>query len=268
MAGHDLQLGRCGGESEEREGRFHRLLGSGDRKRVSEIAGTRKISSLELEYIGALEKPKPLCCPGVSAVTKARSLTFVGWSVVTLFFWAMPLQGQERPFAFQIRGGGTFPVSGFRDEHRGWEGKAGMDTTFGMGFTFPFYRFIGGYLGFSQHRFGCDEDLCPKGRSWISTGYDVALRVVIGRGGVGSFVHAGIHTHRVEGRVFDEDEVVYINSELGGGYEVGGGLLISLRERISFAPGIRYGGGNVPFEGRPNMALRFLVLDLGLVVGF
>jgi len=138
-----------------------------------------------------------------------------------------------------------------------------------MGFTFPLGGFLGGYLGFSQHRFGCDDRVCPGGKEWASTGFDVAFRIVLGpRKPLRPWIQGGIHTHRVEGRVLEGGGVRTLHSEQGGGYEVGGGVLIKIGRRTSLSPGVRVGLGNVPFPDRSNMTLRFLVFDLGLVLGF
>ncbi len=195
------------------------------------------------------------------------------WGTLGLLAFGMgwvplPLVAQEGPFAFQLRGGGTVPVGSFEDDARGWEEGTGQGTSLSMGFTFPLFRLAGGYLGFSQYRFACDADVCPKGKDWLSTGFDIALRAVIGDGGVRPWLQAGFHNHRVQGRISEEGGRRRINSDGGGGYEVGGGLLIAVGERTSLSPGLRYGLGNVPFPGYPNLGLRFLVLDLGLVLGF
>ena len=195
------------------------------------------------------------------------------WIIASLLGWGLSfgpnlLSAQEGSYAFQIRGGGTVPVAAFRDDAQGWEEKAGTGTSLGMGFTFPLYRFIGGYLGFSQHRFACDEDVCPKGEAWISTGFDLALRVVVGDRRIRPWVQGGLHTHRIESRVSGQGHVQGLHSEGGGGYEVGGGVLVQVGERMSLSPGVRYGSGDVPFSARPTMSLRYLVFDLGLVVGF
>jgi hypothetical protein len=138
-----------------------------------------------------------------------------------------------------------------------------------MGFTFPLGGFLGGYLGFSQHRFGCDETVCPGGKEWASTGFDVAFRIVLGgRRPLRPWIQGGLHTHRVEGRVLEGGGVRTLHSDQGGGYEVGGGVLIKVGNRTSLSPGVRVGLGNVPFPDRGNMSLRFLVFDLGLVLGF
>jgi hypothetical protein len=178
------------------------------------------------------------------------------------------LRGQEGPFAFQIRGGATAAVGGFLNEEEGWEEKAGPGRSFGMGFTLPLFKMVGGYVGFSQHRFSCDEDICPEGEGWVSTGFDVAVRAVLGRSEIRPWVQAGIHTHRLEAEVFGHAGVETLHSEGGGGLEVGVGVLIEMGERTSLSPGLRYGRATVPFSFRPNMKLEYLVADLGLVVGF
>jgi len=175
---------------------------------------------------------------------------------------------QEGPFGFQIRGGFTRPLAGFRDPAQGWEGEARSGSSLAMGFTFPLFRVFGGYLGFSEHRFGCDEAVCPRGKPWVATGFDVALRSVIGRGRLRGWIQGGIHTHRMEGRLRGNPNPVTSRSDDSGGYEVGAGVLIQVGERTSLAPGVRYGLGNVPFEGRSTLGLRYMVFDIGLMLGF
>ena len=195
------------------------------------------------------------------------------WIIPGLMVWGFAAGGwtvaaQEGPYAFQIRGGATLPVGAFRDDARGWEEEAGSGSSLGMGFTFPLFRLLGGYLGFSQHRFSCDEDVCPRGKSWTSTGFDIAVRMVLGHGTVRPWAQGGFHTPRMEGRVLQGGEGRSIRSNGGSGYEAGGGLLVKVGERMSLSPGVRYGSVDVPFQGRPTMMLRYLVFDLGLVVGF
>ena len=179
-----------------------------------------------------------------------------------------PVFAQEGPYAFQLRGGVTLPVGDFGDEEMGWEREAGSGPSLNMAFTFPLRGALGGYLGFGQYRFSCDREVCPEGKTWTSTGFDVALRLVLGSRPLRPWIQGGFHNHRVEGRIQSPDGPVRLRSEGGGGYEVGGGVLVRVGERTSLAPGVRFGLGNVPFDGRANLGLRFLVLDLGLVLGF
>ena len=183
--------------------------------------------------------------------------------------WPAPASAQEGSFAFEIRGGPVLPVGSFRSgEEEGWgKGKAG--PAFGMGFTLPAPGPFGMFLGFGQRHFGCDAPACPAGADWVSTGFDVALRLVLGRDRIRPWFRGGLHTHVVEGRILESGSGASgIQSETGYGYEVGGGVLIALGRRTSLSPGIRYGFADVPFQERPDLALRYLVADLGLVLGF
>jgi hypothetical protein len=138
-----------------------------------------------------------------------------------------------------------------------------------MGFTLPAPGPFGVLLGFGQRRFSCEGELCVEGSNWISTGFDVALRLVMGRRKVRPWLKGGLHTHRLEGNVLGEDgEPFDIRSEGGGGFEAGGGILIAIGERTSLSPGLHYGWAEVPFPDRSNLRLQYVVADLGLVLGF
>jgi len=197
-----------------------------------------------------------------------RIFLMAGLLTSTLVLAPTPALTQEGSFAFQIRGGSAIPVLGFRSQNQGWEGETGQGASLSMGFTLPLLGPLGGYLGFSQHRFGCDETVCPGGRDWVSTGFDVALRLLLGFEGVRPWLQAGLHTQRMEGRLLAGQGVESLSSQGGSGFEAGGGVLVQVGERMSVSPGLRYGKGNVPFSSRPSLRPRYLVLDMGLVVGF
>ena len=204
----------------------------------------------------------------MSRVMGARAYVVAGLLGWGLGVCSGTAAGQEGPYAFQIRGGGTLPVGAFHDDAQGWEEEAGKGPSLGMGFTFPLFRSVGGYLGFSQYRFACDEDVCPKGKDWISTGFDVALRMVLGGRKVRPWIQGGLTTPRIESQVLVDGQGRSLHSQGGLGFEVGGGILVKVGERMSFSPGVRYGSAGVPYLDHPTLELRYLVLDLGLVVGF
>lgn len=199
-----------------------------------------------------------------------RSNDFLALTIF-LALLCLPVEGgsQEGAFAFQIQGGWSIPLEEFREGGGGWQGEAGQGPNFGMGFTVPIPGPFGAYLGFGQRYFECDSSVCPESRNWISTGFDVALRLVLGEGRVRSWLQGGLHTHRLEGRLLGPGgKGRRVTSDGGGGVEVGAGTLISLGERTSLSPGVRYGWGEVPFSDRAAMDLRYLVLDLGILMGF
>jgi len=196
-----------------------------------------------------------------------RVLFYFG--LVGLCAGAPPAQAQEGAFAFEIRGGASLPVSSFRSGEEGWAGEMREGASFDMGFTFPAPGPFGILLGFGQRRFSCEGQLCVQGGDWISTGFDVALRLVIGRSRVRPWLKGGLHTHRLEGTVLgDAGEANDTRSDGGAGFEAGGGVLIAIGERTSLSPGLRYGWAEVPFPTRSDLRLRYMVADLGLVVGF
>ena len=193
------------------------------------------------------------------------------FTVVLMGFSACPppAQAQEGAFAFEIRGGASLPVSTFRTGKDGWAGEMKAGPSFGMGFTFPAPGPFGILLGFGQRRFPCEGQDCAEGGEWVSTGFDAALRLVLGRRKVRPWLKAGLHTHRLEGTVLAEGGgAVDINSDGGAAFEVGAGILIAIGERRSLSPGVHYGWGEVPFPSRSALRLQYLVLDLGLVLGF
>jgi hypothetical protein len=177
-------------------------------------------------------------------------------------------EAQEGSFAFQIRGGATIPLSTFRDPEGGWGGKTSEGAAFGMGFTLPLPGPLGGYLGFGQYRIGCDREVCSSGKSWVSTGFDVALRMVFGRKRVRPWLQGGLHSARVEGESISDEGVESRASERGAGFEAGGGILFAIGERASLNAGARYGRVDVDFLELGTLGMRYLVVDLGLVLGF
>jgi hypothetical protein len=195
------------------------------------------------------------------------SLVFGASLLVSAFL--NPSLAQEGAFAFQIRGGGGIPLASFASEDAGWQRESGAGSSFAIGFTLPAPGPLGSYLGFSQHRFSCAEEVCSTGSKWIATGFDVDLRKVMGEGGVRFWVQGGLHPLRVEGsEAVEGGEAVPLVSDFGLGLEAGGGVLIGIGERTSLSPGVRYGWGRVPFRERDDMELHYLILDLGVVLGF
>lgn len=193
----------------------------------------------------------------------AASMAFLPW------LNPEPGMGQEGAFAFELRGGGALPVSSFRSGGSPWVGETRPGSSFGMGFTLPAPGPFGSYLGFGQRRFSCQGPICKEGSNWLSTGFDVGLRLVLGRKWIRPWLRGGLHTHLVEGRVIDEgEEVRGIRSDTGAGYEAGGGILIAIGERTSISPGVMYGRGKVFFPDRNSIRLRYLTAEFGLVLGF
>lgn len=116
------------------------------------------------------------------------------------------------------------------------------------------------YIGFSQLRFDCEGGDCRG--SWISTQWEAGVRTELTSGTVVPWLRAGVVTPSVEnvpgGR----------RSARGWGGEGGGGLRFALTERLSLSPGARFGVVDVGRSEGEDIAMRYLLFDLGLVVAF
>ena len=176
------------------------------------------------------------------------------------------LQGQASPLVLEIHGGAALPVSSFANGALVGEGVApaasmGMDLAFsGSGWrTF--------YVGFSQHRFGCEDVGCAAGLNYVATGFDLGFRFTLrSTGSVVPWIRLGAVTTRVE--VPDFAGVEQGVSALGVGGEVGIGLYIGVSSPIALVPGIRATAVNTKLPGGSLLHMRYVVADLALALAF
>jgi hypothetical protein len=116
------------------------------------------------------------------------------------------------------------------------------------------------YLGFSQLRFDCEGLACEG--AWVATQWEAGIRAELTAGAVVPWLRAGVVTPSVE------NVPGVRRAARGWGGEAGAGVRFALTERLSLSPGARFGAVDV---GRPegeDVAMRYLVFDLGLVVAF
>ena len=57
-------------------------------------------------------------------------------------------------------------------------------------------------------------------------------------------------------------------SERASGWEAGGGLAIVITRKIALNPGLRYAKMEPVFNSHGKLRMRYLVADLGILVGF
>lgn len=176
------------------------------------------------------------------------------------------VQGQASPLVLELHGGAAFPVSSFANGALLGEGVApaasmGVDLAFsGSGWrTF--------YVGFSQHRFGCEDAGCGAGLNYVATGFDLGFRFNIrSTGSVVPWIRLGAVTTRVEVPSFaGVQEGV---SALGVGGEVGIGLYIGVSSPVALVPGIRATAVNTVLPGGSHLHMRYVVADLALALAF
>ena len=102
----------------------------------------------------------------------------------------------------------------------------------------------------------------------MSTGFDVALRMVLGRKRIWPWIQGGLHSALVEGEPVSSEGASPRVSDRGTGVEAGGGFLIAIGERSSLSAGGRYGRVDGVFPELGTLEMKYLVVDLGLVLGF
>jgi len=200
-----------------------------------------------------------------------RSLAF-GLMATTGVLDPAALQGQLSSLQLEVNGGASIPVAEFAGVE-GWEGEAAPDVGFGVHFALT-RGHVGYLVGFSEHRFRCPAAGCGAEIDLVSTAWDVGLRLNLrrsgvvpwlGLGAVAAIVQADVGTSEASG---PQGGTVRGESERGWGLEAGGGVLIPVADGLAVNPGVRYGRVDLDLPSRGVLRERYLVVDLGFVLGF
>jgi hypothetical protein len=173
---------------------------------------------------------------------------------------------QGAGLVLEVHGGAAVPLSGFADGSGMGEG-----TTAGPSLSFAFMRPNRGrraiYVGFSQHRFGCEDAGCVAEGRYVATGFDVGVRfALLASGPVMPWIRLGGITTRVE-----TDDLGGANagvSDLGFGGEVGAGVYIGRSSSFAVNPGVRYALIDTRLPGGDTLSMRYLVAQLAIALAF
>ncbi len=185
-------------------------------------------------------------------------------SLLALTPVAAPVAAQA-PLVVEGRAGALVPVSGFRTgPEQG--GELGGGPSFGVGFALERSGGLHLTFGFSQHRIDCSDDGCGGEGLYVATSWDLGARLDFGSGAVVPWVRVGATAPRVERDRPDPtaDDV----TELGFGGEAGAGARVAVAGRFHLSPGVRFGAANTAIPSGGTLRMRYLVFDVGLVVGF
>ncbi len=193
-------------------------------------------------------------------VVLRSALTALGLATLV----ASPLVAQS-VLTVAARGGTSVPMGSFRDRPGG-ERLGGAPA---VGLQFALLR--GGrtylYLGFAQSRITCSA--CPE--SWVSTDWEAGVQLLLRTGRVVPWLRAGVVSPTVENVPVASEgggTARYGTSERGWGGEAGAGLRIGLTERVALSPGVRFVAVDLGGAGAEDLRMRYLTIDLGLVLGF
>ncbi|GMR11923.1 MAG: hypothetical protein BMS9Abin29_0109 [Gemmatimonadota bacterium] len=183
------------------------------------------------------------------------------------------VSAQVSPLQVEVNVGTGVSVQEFAGRE-GFEGKAGDGATFGVHFALTTRSYLTWYVGFSQHRFGCEGATCGAVDDIVTTSWDIGARVNLLAGPVIPWIRAGVVSHVAE---LDSTGIplgtsipvtVRLESDRGWGFEGGAGLMITVAPRLAINPGVRYSRVTTGFDGVGDLAMRFLSVDVGFVLGF
>ena len=183
------------------------------------------------------------------------------------------LSAQVSPFQVEVNLGTGVPVQEFAGPN-GFEGEVGDGATFGVHFALTTRSYLTWYVGFSQHRFGCDGTTCGVADEVVTTSWDIGARINLRSGPVVPWIRAGVVAHVAElessARPAGGASPVFsrLTSDRGWGFEGGAGVMITVAPRLAINPGVRYSRVTPAFDGIGDLEMRFLSMDLGLVLGF
>ena len=170
------------------------------------------------------------------------------------------------PLQLEARGGAWIPKADLVGA-QGFEGEASAGSSFGVHFMLK-RGFISFVAGFSEHRFDCVQDECGEAVDFVSTAWDLGVRLNLRQEGIMPWVSLGATAAVFDAHVETGTGVMTEDSDLGWGYEVGAGALVPLGGQFFIDPGMRYGRSDVDVASRGTLETRYIVVDLGLVLVF
>ena len=173
---------------------------------------------------------------------------------------------QMSPLQWEARGGAWIPNADLVGA-QGFEGAASADASFGVHFVLR-SGLISYVVGFSEHRFGCTRTQCVEAVDFVSTAWDLGMRVHLRTAGIVPWVSLGTSAALFDARVETGNGLQREGSDRGWGYEAGAGFLIPVGGPFALNPGVRYGRSDVDFASRGTLETRYFIADVGLVLAF
>ena len=226
-------------------------------------------SSATRKYGGLQQHDSMTGRKSISNGPKRRRLDAYGLLVASGLMTPVVSQGQLSVMQMEVNGGASVPVAEFAAVD-GWEGEASTDASFGVHFVLTSGH-LGYVVGFSEHRFKCLEAECGAQTDLVSTAWDLGVRLNLRTSGVVPWLRLGVVAALLEadlGTAGSAGATVREESDRGWGFEAGAGILIPLAARFGLSPGVRYGRVDLDLASKGVLRERYLVVDLGLVLGF
>ncbi len=173
---------------------------------------------------------------------------------------------QAPPFVLEVRGGASIPIGSFADGARPAEG-ATADRSFGMAFGVTRTSTRTTFVGFSQHRFACEDAGCDTDGSFVATNVEIGMRFNVNlHRHVIPWIRVGGLTTRVE--LGDHPDYPDAVSSLGYGGEIGAGVYLGAAGPVGLSPGVRVTAVNSGLPDGGLLRMRYLVADVAVVIAF
>ena len=208
--------------------------------------------------------------PTRSILSPTDTAVFPIAALVVLLVGALlfPIRGdaQISSLIVEARAGAWFPTADLAGA-TGFEGAASAGPSFGVHFALR-RGLISFVAGFSEHRFDCAVGACGEAVDFVSTAWDLGVRLNFRAAGIVPWVSLGATAAIMEARVDTGGNVVPEDSKRGWGYEAGAGVLIPIGGPFALNPGVRYGRSDAEFASRGTLETRAIITDLGLVLAF
>ena len=155
---------------------------------------------------------------------------------------------QISPLLLEVRGGAWIPNSDLVGA-QGFAGAASAAASFGVHFVLR-SGLISYVAGFSENRFGCTQSRCGEAVDFVSTAWDLGLRVNLRAAGIVPWVSLGASAALFDAHIGTGSAVAREGSARGWGYEVGAGFLVPVAGPFALNPGVRYGRVDADFASR------------------
>lgn len=175
---------------------------------------------------------------------------------------AAPASAQG-PLTLELRSGWAIPSGAFaKGPEQG--GAMSGSQAFGARFGLERGRGLDLLVGFSQYRTDCSLDACGGDEEWVSTQWEFGFRWKAPE----ATIRPWLSLTAVFPKVERDRPTGPVNSQVVIGAEVGGGAMFQIAERLFLTPGVRYSAYSPEFGQDGRVAMRWTVVQLGILISF
>lgn len=194
---------------------------------------------------------------------KTKAFLSIMWAI--LVSATTMAQDNEKRFGIELNGEVSFVASDI----------AGASLNTGLGFEtilqYQFLPFTSVYGGWGYSHFNAGDSFAGPDTDFEQTGYILGLQYKrpVGNSPVSYFVRAGALYCHIETE--NNDGVIISDTGHGIGWQVAGGIEVSLGKEWSLAPGLKFNtlSRDIDFEGANYQAeLRYVSARIGIIKRF